>query len=323
MKVERVAAVLLGLAAPVALTVACGARSGLLSIPDFDAMVGADAALVEDVVLPGLDVSRHDVVQLSVCADAGDTLIYTVTEQNHLLRFDPTSSGFTPIGTLACPDPYGRSPYSMAVDRQGNAYVLYYTSGGSQAGSIFKVNLNTAACASTSYVPGQQGFLGFGMGFASNDVGVGETLYVATTGGTTSGLLGAIDEKTLTLSLVGTLPVYALGAELTGTGDGRLFAFYNPSYATNQPNNDQPTYIGQINKTTAAVFAQAGPFDQVQQGAGWAFGFWGGNFYMFTSPDTQTAVVQRYNPTDGSVTQVATYPEIIVGAGVSTCAPVQ
>jgi hypothetical protein len=128
MRGARAAAVVLGLAVPLALTMACGARSGLL-LGEYPIDAGADVVLIDDVALPGLDVSAHDVVQLSICADASDTLIYTVTESNSLLVFNPSSwfdpspPVFTRIGTLACPDPLGRSPFSMEVDRQGNAYV--------------------------------------------------------------------------------------------------------------------------------------------------------------------------------------------------------
>ena len=303
----------------------CGARSGLLleeAVATNDAAV-SDAAIpedapsprTEDAGVPPLDAEVPDVVPIPACADASDTLIYTVTEQNTLLKFNPSSAEFTVVGTLVCPDP--RMPFSMAVDRLGNAYVLYFeedgTTGGSLPGNIFKVNLNDATCESTSYVPGQDGFLGFGMGFTSDDTGGGETLYVAS-GDTSPARLGAINENTLKLSVVGSFEADLTNAELTGTGDGRLFAFY--------PVAAGGSAIGQLDKKTAAVLGQAA-LPQVTQGTGWAFAFWGGNFYTFTAPDQTETVVQRYDPNDGTVVQVATYPEIIDGAGVSTCAPVQ
>ena len=334
MKVARAAAVLLGLAAPVALTVACGARSGLFlsEAALADAAVQADAVVIDDVALPGLDAKpRRDVIQQSACADAGDTLIYNVTTDQsgtgfRLLRFDPASAQFTVIGPLVCPDPY--SPFSMAVDRQGHAYVLYYdefqASPGAvlPPGKIYRVNLNTAACEATSYVP-DPAFQSFGMGFVSNDVGTGETLYVATNNNVTTGNLGAIDEATLTLTPIGPFTPTVSQAELTGTGDGRLFGFWAP----NGP--DSPgAAISQIDKASAQVIAQAS-LPGVTQGGGWAFAFWGGSFYLFTNPGgavaggSTTTIVQKYDPNSGALVQVATYPQTIVGAGVSTCAPVQ
>jgi hypothetical protein len=326
MRSAQVAAVFLGVVAPVALVAACGARSGLfldgyVTSESNDGAVSADAP---SDVIPGLDANVRDVAPLAICADASDTLVYTVTESNTLVKFNPSSAQFTPIGALNCPDPFGRAPFSMAVDRQGNAYVLYYAPAGqgpgssAPPGSIFKVDLNSAACAPTSFVPGQDGFLGFGMGFVANDVGTGETLYVADSD-STPGRLGAIDETTLSLSVIGTFPTDVQQAELTGTGDGRLFAFYN------QVGNSQVggSVIGQIDKKTGAVIGEA-LLPQVTQGNGWAFAFWGGNFYTFTAPGPAAGtVVQRYNPVDGTVVTVATYPEVIDGAGVSTCAPVQ
>jgi hypothetical protein len=322
MRNARAVAVVFGLVAPVALTAACGARSGLLPYgvePGVFEDAGVDVPVIDDVVLPGLDVQPLDVVRRLACQDASDTLIYTVTEENSILRFDPSSSQFTRIGTLVCPAPPGIDPFSMAVDQQGNAYVLYAEPGGAP-GNVFKVNLNTAECTPTSFVPNTL-FANFGMAFSANeDAATGETLYVANydfDDPDASSVLGAINETSLVLTVVGTLTPTVRAPELTGTGDGRLFGFT----AVNNP--DTPgCAIAQIDPTTAKVIAQS-PLPTVTQGNGWAFGFWGGNFYLFTAPDGETSIVQRYNPTDGTVVQVATYPETIVGAGVSTCAPVQ
>jgi hypothetical protein len=54
---------------------------------------------------------------------------------------------------------------------------------------------------------------------------------------------------------------------------------------------------------------------------GWAFAFWGGDFYTFTAPGDTSTVVQRFRPSDGTVVQVASLSLVVVGAGVSTCAP--
>ncbi len=59
-------------------------------------------------------------------------------------------------------------------------------------------------------------------------------------------------------------------------------------------------------------------------GGGWAFGFWGGEFYLFTTNTTDpslSSIVTRFDPGDQSQVTVASLPETIVGAGVSTCAP--
>jgi hypothetical protein len=339
MKVARAVAVLLGLTAPVALTVACGARSGLFLLETpVDAGATPDAVVViDDVALPGLDVApRRDVVQQIACADAGDTLIYAVTTDSvggtfEILKFDPASAQFTPIGPLNCPDPY--TPFSMAVDRQGHAYVAYYDEAALAQGltpppaNIYRVNLNTAACVPTAYVPSQL-FQSFGMAFVANDVGVDETLFIASNNAVSvtsapPSVLGAINEATLALNPIGMFTPQVIAAELTGTGDGRLFAFWAPGGL-----NSVGSAVAEIDKTNAHVIGQAS-LPAVEQGGGWAFAFWGGNFYLFTNPgggaagSSTTSIVQKYDPSTGAVVQIATYPLTIVGAGVSTCAPVQ
>jgi hypothetical protein len=351
MRAATVVVGLAGLAGPVALTaaltVACGARSGLFLAgagegqpsgdggAEPDAIVithnGPDATAFEDVAPPGLDVAVRDVARPAVCADASDTLIYTVTTDKtgagfQILRFDPSSATFALIGPLVCPDPY--QPFSMAVDREGTAYVLYYDESQVSAGvplppgNIYRVNLNTAACEATSYV-GNAAFQNFGMGFVANDVGTGETLYVATNNNvTTGGALGTIDETTLAVFELALFAPPVSQAELTGTGDGRLYAFWAPGGPASAG-----SAISEIDKKTAKVIGQSN-LATVTQGGGWAFAFWGGSFYLFTNPagltggSTET-VVQRYDPTTGAVAQVATYPETVVGAGVSTCAPIE
>src|ERR1700722_19291683 len=65
MSLARAAAVLVGLALPVALMGACGARTGLDLFPGQPVETndaGVDAPILDDVVLPGLDVHVPDVI---------------------------------------------------------------------------------------------------------------------------------------------------------------------------------------------------------------------------------------------------------------------
>lgn len=68
----------------------------------------------------------------------------------------------------------------------------------------------------------------------------------------------------------------------------------------------------------------------VETPAAWAFSFWGGDFYLYTAPDplsdpSRTTNVTRYRPSDGSVDAqyMVNIGFRIVGAGVSTCAPLE
>jgi hypothetical protein len=304
--------------------VACGSRTGLFVDDDgFSNVPGGDAgpdarrdggrrdADVEDApppldVRPPVDVDRTD------CPDADSTLVYTITSTYDLQSFNPDTGQFRNIGRISCPAPSGETPFSMAVDRKGIAYVLFTDF------RLYRVSTATAACISTPYTPEQFDFKLFGMGFATNSVGPTETLFVAgddqQLNGGASGL-ARITPGTFKLNPVDDFSPPIDQAELTGTGDGRLFAFYRKLA------DSPPSYIGEIDPNTAEVIGER-RFDNVDQGEGWAFAFWGGDFYMFHAPGGSTRVT-RWRPSDDSVTQVATTPLKIVGAGVSTCAPQQ
>jgi hypothetical protein len=313
--------------------VACGSRTGLLLDDTAAPSSGVEAGIRRDArvpvdgfvedALPPIDARPLHDAQPLLCADAGATLIYVVSNTDELLSFDPSSGTFSPITQLACDDP--DHPFSMAVDHKGTAYVLYYAppaqvGAPTKPGRLYRVSLATGACAPTAFVPGQLGFNSFGMGFSADNQGVGETLYVANAGDT--GRLGSIDVKTFVLSDIGVFkPPVVYHAELSGSGDGRLYAFFDASQL-GQPGSA----IAEIDKATAKIVAQT-LLPLINQGQAWAFGFWGGDFYMFTTPNDASGAfsnVTRYRPSDGSLSHVATYTDgAIVGAGVSTCAPSQ
>jgi hypothetical protein len=237
--------------------------------------------------------------------------VYLVSSSRELYSFDPAVGTFHDIGPMACPTQ--DSAFSMAVDRKGIAYVLLFP-GASNPGRLFRVSTANGACTPIGqYTPGQQGFGVFGMGFATIGGGPAETLYVLGASdimGNTEGL-ASIDTTSFQLSFIGpSNPVTA--GELTGTGNGRLFTLYFTGAGS---------FIGQLDTTTGQV-------TQVVQVPGidlatlaFAFAFWGGDFYLFTAPNGGTTTVTRYRPSDGSFTTVASLADIIVGAGVSTCAP--
>ncbi len=312
------------------LLAACGSRTGLFGtdvdgvspgadggpgLPDGgfrDGPIGFDSPFEPDAPLPMIDaMPRPDANRLD-CPDADSTLVYVVTDNNALYSFFPTDGTFKFISNLACPAGTD-NPFSMAVDRKGVAYVEFTDA------RIYRVSTATGACIGTAYQPNQQGFGQFGMGFATNDIGPVETLFVAGTRDQNMAVspgLARIDVNTFSLTKVGDFVPDIARAELTGTGDGRLFAFY-----TKGPNNGPPSYIGEINTNNAHIVAETA-FPTVDQGNGWAFAFWGGDFYMFTAPNAGSDVT-RWRPSDNSVSVVASLPARIVGAGVSTCAPSQ
>jgi len=251
------------------------------------------------------------------CPNSGSTFVYVISEQNELLSFYPPTASFTSIGVLTCPvaDP-SDSPFSMAVDRRGVAYVLF------SSVTLFRVSTRTGACETTPFVPGAGGFpTAFGMGYASDPTGNGETLYVAgnpmdpaNPNNPLPSILGSLDTTAFAVTPIATFSPPTLQPELTGTGAGKLYGFYATTMVDSA--------IAEIDVTTAQLISTVG-LPGVTQGVAWAFGFWGGDFYTFTAPGgpMSSSVVTRYRPADGSITQVATAPGTIVGAGVSTCAP--
>jgi hypothetical protein len=295
--------------------IACGSRTGFLDdetalTPD-DASVDArhpvDAArdgFVLPDALPPIDSRPIADVQRNDCPDADATLVYLISSDNRLFSFYPPSLALGAIGTLACPT--ASTPYSMAVNRKGTAYVVF------GSGELFKVSTGTASCTATPFVSGQSGFVTFGMGFVSDTGGAAETLFVAegqpvTTAPPSRGL-ATIDTTSFKLSFISSFKPPQQHLEFTGTGDGRLFGF-NPSTAGGN--------IVQVDKATANIVA-SDPVAIRDVGA-FAFAFWGGDFWLFIGSGTSN--VYRYSPSDKSTTLMTTFPTEIVGAGVSTCAP--
>jgi hypothetical protein len=257
--------------------------------------------------------------------EAGSESIYVVDDKHHLLRFEARNDAhtFQLIGTLSCPAGTswpGRAdtkatPFSMSVDRQARAWVLY------SSGEVFHVDTKTASCSATSYAKGQQGFELFGMGFVSDAPGSkSEKLYVF--GGKATkiretGKLGSIDPGNLGLSVVGALSKSDQQPELTGTGKAGLFGFFPGA----------SPFVGEIDKQTGQI-KQQWPLPKMQGTVtAWAFAHWGGRFYIFATVAGlfvgEASKVLRLDPKTGTVdTLLSKSPYRVVGAGVSTCAPV-
>lgn len=243
----------------------------------------------------------------SGCA-SGAEFVYVVDVTGIIYQFNPPTLAFTKVGTVSCA---GSSFFSMAVDRNAVAWVL------TQSGTIAKYDINAKTCAPTSYKAGQQGFQTFGMGFASDTAGgTAETLFVTdddlTLPSANKGL-ARIDTSALTLTPVAQYDqLKGTEAELTGTGDGRLFGAFEGS----------PYTVAEIDKTTGhivSVAPQSG-INYAPSSSSLAFAFWGGDFYLFVGPGGTTDVF-HYQPSAHTTTNVETVQFEIVGAGVSTCAP--
>lgn len=244
------------------------------------------------------------------CSDAAK-LVYVVSDDDLLFSFKPDTLEFKTIGALGCPSG-GATPNSMAVDRSGTAWVNY------SDGALFKVSTTDASCTATNFQKNQSGFSRFGMAFASNGPGSKEeTLYVVGIEALNNGKgLAKIDLGTMVLTPIGDFSgaLAGKGAELTGTGDGKLYGFF-----TTSPN----ATLAQIDPATGATSNNVSLYG-VKTGQAWAFSFWGGDFWFYTSNGIAASIVTRYQPADND--KISNVKQDvggfkIVGAGVSTCAP--
>lgn len=242
-----------------------------------------------------------------VCAEETKR-VYVVSKQKDLYRFDPATLAFTKVGALGC-DAGTATPFSMAIDRKGTAWVLY------SDGRIFHASTKDASCTVSKYVADQEGWHTFGMAFAA-DGATSESLYVAEM----DKALGRIDTATLKLTPVGAYGKTSVPAELTGRGDGKLFAFFQrTAFSTAGPR------ISELDPKTGKILGEKNP-PGVDVGSGWAFAHWGGSYWLFTastsSSGTTTSKVTEYDfDANTAKDVVADVGFKIVGAGVSTCAP--
>jgi hypothetical protein len=247
------------------------------------------------------------------CSGEATNYVYILSAENSLYRFAPNLKQFTLIGPLQCQTQL--SPNSMAVDRYANAYVNYtgYPSGSDtpSSGVIYKVSTTDASCGAQPIMTLPDGWYEPGMGYSTAGTSsTVETLYISSTSG---GQFGLVDLGKNNVGPIGSFTGSVAGqsCELTGTGDGRLFGYFTT----------MPVYVAQVDKTSGAT-PNPVPMTGVQTPQDYAFSFWGGHFYLYSSQGNGSSVTD-YDPSTGSIdtNYIANVGFDIVGAGVSTCAP--
>ncbi|MBA3549420.1 MAG: hypothetical protein H0T76_23340 [Nannocystis sp.] len=249
--------------------------------------------------------------ELDVALDDG---IFVLSKTAQLWKYFPGKNEFTLLGAIDC----GLAPstFSMGVDRQGSAWVQFSDQ------QIRKIDVTKVSeCSDPGFVPGQDGIKNFGMAFVSNsaedqcDRLYGNHYNFVAEGDQVSEFF-SVDPLGLALVQLGKSNYGR--AELTGTGDGRAFLFAGPD----------PSKLVEVDKATGATLDVI-PLPGVKTGGGFAFAFFGGDFYFFTDnlSDSKSEVTHLdYDDSDKNGVQdlkviYEDAPLRIVGAGVSTCAP--
>jgi hypothetical protein len=239
------------------------------------------------------------------CSDEAKS-VYVVDQNNTLSRFDPPNKTFMDLGQLNCPASFGATPFSMGIDRTALAWVLY------SSGELFRVDTTSLNCTKSSWTS-QLGIQQFGMGFSTDSAGGSvDTLFIA--GGTnpnqTTSQLAKLSTSNFQAQTVGTVQGWP---ELTGTGNAELWGFF--------PDATSPRIV-RLDKTNGTA-QKTLPLTIAGMPTAWAFAFWGGDFWVFLMKGTETSTtVYQYDQAGQMKSSKAAPGRRIVGAGVSTCAPV-
>jgi len=249
----------------------------------------------------GEGVTDEDPPAEDDCDHTSDRVYAIARDDGSLYLFDPETLSFTRLARLSCGT--SATPASMAVARDGVAYVRYSDD------AVYQVDLETFACAPTSYADRRGVFGSFGMGYATDSADTWrETLYVAN-----DASLAAVDTDTWTLSPLGRV---ASQPELTGNADGELWAMLpleHPAQLARLSPEDAHT----LETIALPDFPSASDIDT------FAFATWGGSFWLFVRSYGMGSSTDVYEV--DSAGHMSTVLEDVgfdvVGAGVSTCAP--
>lgn len=302
---------------------------GLDGGPSNDADDPADGAPQEDGDWPPLpsDCATGTEWIYAVGYMPGEVNIYSEVIAR-LLKYEPSSAEITSIGVLQCPwarDAAGAEcssccemPFTMSVDRNGQAWVLLVSPISTETGrsvQLLRCSTTDASCEPTDYVPGTDGFEIFSMGFGQDGPDDEERLFIA--GGPWHILDdGQVAFGVLDLTSFNTMTRASLDGhrELVGTGNGTLWGFVGLEGTVQR--------LEPLTGAARGVLFQTG-LTLGDQGGGYDFAHWGGDLYIFFSNSASRASrIYRLDPDEEEMSVVIDDVGLVVtGAGVSTCAP--
>jgi hypothetical protein len=243
---------------------ACTTRS---HAPDDDAgEVPPDATAAPDA--PGED----DAGARCGCAPGiHDDHVLVISDDAELWAFDPRDASFERVRGSLCET--AESPFSMAIDAQGRAYVMFVES---RAIRSFDLADPSASCAGSGIDASAAGIGLAGMTFVREPATLCESMYLhsysgdgAFDEGPGAGTLGLVDPSSRAVTALATIDYD--GGELAGTGDGRLFAIAGV----------RPAKIVEYARDTGVVIETL-PLDGFSKTNASAMAFFGGDLWLFT-----------------------------------------
>jgi len=256
------------------------------------------------------------------CTDPAK-LIYTLEENKRFSKFDPATGNFTPVGSgyINCSTPTTSFiPYSMSLDRNAIAHVLFrdYLDAGA-APQLYRVDTSSNTCTPTNWSE-QLGIKFFVQGFSTNTMGGDDDVwYIAGGAAITSTTLtfATLNPLSFTATSIGSLPG---PADISGNSDAELWTYVATS---------SPPRIDKLNKASGAVTQTFPLANLAGSPQTWAFARWGGDFWVFLKRGSDQATkIYQFDGTNGTLKNtidtnlVGPTTRNIVGAAVSTCAPV-
>jgi hypothetical protein len=281
---------------------------------------------------------------IDVCGEPEDNPIYLLTrgletgEATSIQAFDPQTLTFSPVvAAIECEgteDDWGVS--SMGVDRNRGAWITWSALHDGPDDPAYKrldrIDLDTGACETgVAALPTTDNWGSpLGMAFVSDGPDSGnETLYFVDTG-TFLHTVGSESSLGRWWTL-GSEGATFSGVELTGSGDGRMFSLVMnytgpfdfdctaempcvPTVRLAEVDLDAPAALSMVDLEAIDAFG-------IDPG-GFAFAWWGGHIWVFISRDFGATEVFDHDPETQTTTRVVeSGVPGVVGAGVSTCAP--
>jgi len=248
--------------------VGCSTSKRLDAAIDLDAGSTSDDAGVDAMTLLVDDAGAPD--PLCGCAPgAHNDRIFLMSQDAELYAFDPVTLEAELVVGPVCAT--GGAPYSMAVDPGGRAWILF-----SESRRIQRIDVNDLGpCEDSGYLPTEAELPLFGMGFVERGDGCSDLYGMSYSGdgafseGPDLGVLARIDGEPPRATILSRTDYD--GGELTGTGDGRLFAF----------TGNDPAKLVEYDPEDGSVI-EILPLDGFSKTNASAFAFFGGDLWLFT-----------------------------------------